>query len=620
MRGGKNTLWEGGTRVNSIIRGPGISQSLISSGKSFLKIHATDWLPTLVKMASGYNLSTFVTKDEPPYLPVDGQDIWEVLATGDETISPRDWLLLETHPLGASDRCHGDALIVGDMKILKWQDSPIEENLWHPPPGQDPNSVSYTFSCRPPTGTLPTVNQCNGGSDGTSWCLFNITADPCETIDLSMQHPEIVSALVTQLNTYMQFAVPLLDSSGPQPLRMINGDENETVVWTTIDGPCLSNIHCNMNGICNPDGSCSCKNGWTGSKCGVLNVLPIDPNNGLNDNGNGQSSWGGSIVFAEEDGLYHLFYSKFLNNCGLNSWITNSACFHATSTNPSGPFRNETMIIQSFCHNAIIRRAADKTFLLYHIGDGNETGNVKNCTKSFEETKEEKMNETMQSSEIGYNTLSYSSSIWGPWIPLGYSIMNGSEPSTDHYFWQSTVTNLAPWPRPDGSVLTIYRGKSAYPINNASLVEQLGIASAPHWRGPYTRLSNLTLLDGSISIGNVTGEDPFLWVDEDNETAHVLWHVCCPGTLPTPNPSIISAHAFTIAKDWNLGKSWFLSNDAPYSLNVSWINGTQSKLQRRERPQLFFNDIGEIQVLFNGVVPNVGSDASFTMAAVVKVD
>ena len=73
LRGGKNTLWEGGTRVVGAVRGPGIprgaaSDAARSGGRraavapltppavrqvSYEKFHATDWLPTLVAMASG---------------------------------------------------------------------------------------------------------------------------------------------------------------------------------------------------------------------------------------------------------------------------------------------------------------------------------------------------------------------------------------------------------------------------------------------------------------------------------------------------------------------------------------------------------------------------------------
>jgi arylsulfatase A-like enzyme len=50
LRGGKNTIWEGGTRVVGAIRGPGIPKG---GKETFEKFHATDWLPTLVSMAAG---------------------------------------------------------------------------------------------------------------------------------------------------------------------------------------------------------------------------------------------------------------------------------------------------------------------------------------------------------------------------------------------------------------------------------------------------------------------------------------------------------------------------------------------------------------------------------------
>ena len=52
MRGGKNTLWEGGTRVVAAVRGAGIDASLIGT-VSLTPIHATDWMPTLLRYASG---------------------------------------------------------------------------------------------------------------------------------------------------------------------------------------------------------------------------------------------------------------------------------------------------------------------------------------------------------------------------------------------------------------------------------------------------------------------------------------------------------------------------------------------------------------------------------------
>jgi hypothetical protein len=44
----------------------------------------------------GEDFRKYAPPDEPPYLLGDGVDVWTTLSTG--APSPRDWLLLETHP------------------------------------------------------------------------------------------------------------------------------------------------------------------------------------------------------------------------------------------------------------------------------------------------------------------------------------------------------------------------------------------------------------------------------------------------------------------------------------------------------------------------------------------
>ena len=490
MRGGKNTLWEGGTRVNGIVRGPGLQKVGVASP---MKMHATDWLPTLVRMASGRNWTDFVLPDEPPYLLGDGLDVWDGLSSGDASRSPRDWLVLETHPRNASDRVHGDAFIKGDMKILRYQYSPDEEAGWHPPPGQDPSRVAYQLGCPPPPpNDNRTATQCSFRS---GWCLFNVTADPCEQNDLAAQFPDLVAQLVDQLGPFMDTAVPQLQAQGPQPLVLPLDDG--ALVWAPSDGPCVSDSHCSRNGACvAAAGLCACSAGWTGPHCSALDVQPVDAAQGFNRLAESTSSWGGSAIFSEEDGLWHLIFSRMLGNCTLSAWQTNSACWHATSNSPEGPFANESQVLGAFSHNCIVRRAADKTFLLYSIGDASEPGEVKNCSSGAGGGV------STDSGGIGFNTLSYSTSIWGPWTPLGFSIINGTGGATD---WDGTITNLAPWPLADGSVLVGIRGK-----NSTSKVERIGMARAPSWRGPYAKIVNGPIfpVQRVAQDDDVTGEDP----------------------------------------------------------------------------------------------------------------
>ena len=72
-------------------------------------------------------------------------------------------------------------------------------------------------------------------------------------------------------------------------------------------------------------GRCECFAGWKGRTCEVLDLLPVDPHRvGLVLPNHDSSTWGGSVVYHEGDGLYHMFASEILYNCGLYSWTTNS--------------------------------------------------------------------------------------------------------------------------------------------------------------------------------------------------------------------------------------------------------------------------------------------------------
>lgn len=68
-----------------------------------------------------------------------------------------------------------------------------------------PSRYTHTVDCggSPPGSTAP------GYCDPAKLpCVFNITADPCEFVDLSQSHPELVAPLVARLKAYQATAVP----------------------------------------------------------------------------------------------------------------------------------------------------------------------------------------------------------------------------------------------------------------------------------------------------------------------------------------------------------------------------------------------------------------------------
>jgi hypothetical protein len=143
-------------------------------------------------------------------------DVWATLSRGEA--SPRDWLLLETHP-NETLAVHGNAIIVGDWKIYKRGGVfPDVENGWFAPPGQDPSNTPYTLKCGAPQPPQPAKTACE------NWCLWNITADPCEYFDVADKHPDVVLTLSTYLRQFAATAIPQEVGSGCNTTRVPVGE------------------------------------------------------------------------------------------------------------------------------------------------------------------------------------------------------------------------------------------------------------------------------------------------------------------------------------------------------------------------------------------------------------
>ena len=139
---------------------------------------------------------------EPAWQLGDGVDVWAMLSTG--APSPRTEVLLEAHPPGAGgDDGNGQAIVVGELKLI-WEKGP----QWHGPPndlwyesGSNPSLYSHTVRCtQPPPPSAASV---------LPPCLFNLTADPCEYVDLKQALPDDFARLQRRLALYQATAVSM---------------------------------------------------------------------------------------------------------------------------------------------------------------------------------------------------------------------------------------------------------------------------------------------------------------------------------------------------------------------------------------------------------------------------
>jgi len=164
LRGGKNTLYEGGVRVPAIVRW----NSRVAPAVVNELVHMVDWYPTLLGLAHGSLAQA---------LPLDGLDVWPVIATGKP--SPHKEILINVEP-------EVSALRSGSWKLVVH--------------GQLPRSDSDALE----------VKQSE---------LFDLARDPNEEHDLSAAEPARVKEMLERLCTYSRQAAPFeggpLDAKPP---------------------------------------------------------------------------------------------------------------------------------------------------------------------------------------------------------------------------------------------------------------------------------------------------------------------------------------------------------------------------------------------------------------------
>lgn len=61
-------------------------------------------------------------------------------------------------------------------------------------------------------------------------CLFDIETDPCELNNLAQAHPDIVEAMINELEKYRKSAVPPNNT----PLDLKGDPKNYNYVWTNF--------------------------------------------------------------------------------------------------------------------------------------------------------------------------------------------------------------------------------------------------------------------------------------------------------------------------------------------------------------------------------------------------
>eukprot|EP01060_Flectonema_neradi_P014030 TRINITY_DN2074_c0_g1_i2.p1 TRINITY_DN2074_c0_g1~~TRINITY_DN2074_c0_g1_i2.p1 ORF type:complete len:496 (+),score=83.00 TRINITY_DN2074_c0_g1_i2:95-1489(+) len=346
--------------------------------------------------------------------------------------------------------------------------------------------------------------------------------------------------------------------------------------WSTwdhqsIETPCETNDDCSRNGNC-VNGFCSCFPQWTGAHCSVLNLIETGTDLGLEQTD--ISTWGGSVLYDETDGLYHMWAAEMINSCGIRAWRTNSQIRHATSPDPlTVPFTPKEVVFGVFAHEPTVTRdPSTGDFLI--IFTAMFAPNIP-CT-----------NHSCDTCSMGTTTNNET-------ICPGPKNCNASAPHLpmSSYMSYSSSSN-GPWSEPQLLPSPISGDTNLAPLilKNGSLV---GLGRPPYvWRSDDWR--NASTYTFEKAAGPLHGEDPFIYLDR-NDVLHAVLH---GGGWADP----LGLHFWSTDN----GFSWKGNNNVhAYDSKLTYTSSTVKTLSRRERPHLVFaKDNHTVPIaITNGVTP-----------------
>jgi hypothetical protein len=297
--------------------------------------------------------------------------------------------------------------------------------------------------------------------------------------------------------------------------------------------------------------------------------------------------WCGTVV-RDDEGKFHLFYSRWPRKLGHYAWVTHSEVAHAVADSALGPFRFAGVALPArgtgywdgLCtHNPTILRFG-KRYHLYYMGN---TGDGK---------ASKELNWTHRNNQrIG---VAVADSPNGPWIRSDTPLIA----PTPGFHDALCLANPSVTQRPDGSYLMVYKAvadKGGKPFGGP-VVHIVATSDSP--TGPFKKHPDPVFTKPGEKFA---AEDPFIWRGEDRYWAIVKDF---GGHFTHAGPSL----ALFESPDgigWKPAKHPLVSK-----LALTWEGGQTQKLMKLERPQLLL-DKGKPAVLFCAAAPDGRLEESF---------
>jgi arylsulfatase B len=195
-RGGKCSIWEGGTTGDGFLSGPAMRNFDLSQRDRFSDLfHVVDWLPTLAELVGVVPMGN----------TLDGVSQLLGLQHGGTTRQTTTTTTAGPFPPARRELFVGYAHTNGhDANDGGWYGPAIRYGRWKLIQGLSGGPDDFD---RNPEATLTPAH----GGNGTSYLLFDLTVDKEELQNLALFYPQVVQQLAEKLRYYQRTYVP------PQP-------------------------------------------------------------------------------------------------------------------------------------------------------------------------------------------------------------------------------------------------------------------------------------------------------------------------------------------------------------------------------------------------------------------
>jgi hypothetical protein len=372
------------------------------------------------------------------------------------------------------------------------------------------------------------------------------------------------------------------------------------LVAAVVRATCRTAADCFFGGVCNAAGACICRPEWAGANCSQLAFLPA-AGSGAAFAQPRTSSSGGSVARVGE--TYWMAVAVMQGHCGLASWEANSAIVLASATTPEGPYAPVAgpPLVAPFAHNPTLHRTGNGSLVIAHIGQGVPYHKmITNCTNGTTPAQLQKQQRGGAAPALKLATVNAT-------LPApNFMYLPSGDPS-DGSPWQALNSSGGGWAdnnpalliHDDDSTLLVYKTHCSCP--GGCFCAQFGVATAPHWAGPYT----------DHGLINVFGEDAFIWRDPPGAPG-AGYHMLFQGGSYAPEYPVYVGHFHTAASPDGL--NWTVAADSQvFNGTIARLSGGPLELARRERHQVLLTASGTPAYLFNGAAAaGAFGDATFT--------